>query len=240
MPPESIEIDGAIINGSSSLAVLKNACKVLGLAENGNKAQLFKRLGKHCVEHELLQQKHVQHTLKSEIERVPNTQPAVETPTEAEIAQHQLTHEYESSAASVVSFDFGFLSRTDGDRNKLTVLFVHDRYSRAVCAIATPRKGGQGALSHMSTEMSRFILWLGHPSVRLRCDNENSVMAVGDAVRKILRNLGVEVTKDTVAIDDHQANGPVEQALQGVRQLACTFMTQLEAGFRSRAWEDLV
>ena len=254
MPPESIEIDGVIINGSSYLAVLKNACKALGLAENGNKAQLFKRLGKHCVEHELLQQKHVQHTLKSEIERIPNTQPAVETPTEAEIAQHQLTHEpykpwckvcvahrarqnkhpsiaeHESSAASVVSFDFGFLSRTDGDRNKLTVLFVHDRYSRAVCAIVTPRKGGQGALSHMSTEMSRFILWLGHPSVRLRCDNENSVMAVGDAVRKILRNLGVEVTKDTVAIDDHQANGPVEQALQGVRQLACTFMTQLEAG----------
>ena len=180
----------------------------------------------------------MQRTLKTEIEREPNTQPVPEAPSEAEILQHELTHEpykpwcrvcvahrgrqdkhpnvsaHDGSSASVISFDFGFLSRTEGGRNKLTVLFVRDRFSRAVCAIATQRKGGQGALTHG----------------RRNDDNENSILAVGEAVRKILRNLGIEVTKDTVATDDHQANEPVEQALQGVRQLACTFMSQLEAG----------
>ncbi|CAE7314572.1 unnamed protein product, partial [Symbiodinium sp. KB8] len=136
----------------------------------------------------------------------------------------------DGSSASVISIDFGFLSRTESDRNKLTVLFAHDRHSKAVCAIPTPRKGGQAALSHMTTELSRFILWLGYPSIRLRSDNENSVVAVVDSVRKVVRSQGVEVHKDSVAIDAHQANGPVEQALQSVRQLACTLMSQLEAG----------
>ena len=124
----------------------------------------------------------------------------------------------------------GFFPAARSDRNKLTVLFAHDRHSKAVCAIPTPRKGGQAALSFMTTELSRFILWLGYPEIRLRSDNENSVVAVVDSVRKVLRNLGVEVHKDSVPSDAHQANGPVEQALQSVRQLACTLMSQLEVG----------
>ena len=254
LPPESIEIDGVIVDGSSSLETMRNACKALGLPENGNKAQIFKRLGKHCIEHELLQSKHVSHTLQSEFERDPHGQSVTEEPSAHEVKQHQLTHEpykpwckvcvahrarqdqhasvadHEGSSASVISIDFGFLSRTESDRNKLTVLFAHDRHSKAVCAIPTPRKGGQAALSHMTTELSRFILWLGYPSIRLRSDNENSVVAVVDSVRKVVRSQGVEVLKDSVAIDAHQANGPVEQALQSVRQLACTLMSQLEAG----------
>ena len=254
LPPESIEIDGVIVDGSSSLETMRNACKALGLPENGNKAQIFKRLGRHCIEHELLQSKHVSHTLQSEFVRDPHAHAVAEEPSAHEVKQHQLTHEpykpwckvcvahrarqdqhvsvadHEGSSASVISIDFGFLSRTESDRNKLTVLFAHDRHSKAVCAIPTPRKGGQAALSHMTTELSRFILWLGYPSIRLRSDNENSVVAVVDSVRKVVRSQGVEVLKDSVAIDAHQANGPVEQALQSVRQLACTLMSQLEAG----------
>ena len=255
MPPESIEVDGVIIDSDSSLEVMRNACKALGLPENGNKAQIFKRLGKHCIEHELLQSKHVSHTLKTEFEREPRSQSTAEGPSEEERAQHELTHEpyrpwcatcvahrarqdqhasvadHEGSSAATISIDYGFLSRSgESDRNKLTVLFAHDRHSKAVCAIPTPRKGGQAALSFMTTELSRFILWLGYPEIRLRSDNENSVVAVVDSVRKVLRNLGVEVHKDSVPIDAHQANGPVEQALQSVRQLACTLMSQLEVG----------
>ena len=254
LPPESIEVDGVIINSESSLELMRSACKVLGIPESGNKAQIFKRLGRHCVQHELLQSKHVSNTLHAEFERQAESQTVAASPSAAEVQQHALTHEpykpwckfcvahrarqdqhatvadHEGAASSVISIDFGFLSRTEGDQSKLTVLFAHDRHSKAVCAIPTPRKGGQAALSHMATELSRFILWLGYSSIRLRSDNENSVVAVVDAVRKILRNLGVEVTKDSVAIDDHQANGPVEQALQAVRQLACTMMSQLEAG----------
>ena len=145
--------------------------------------------------------------------------------------QHASVADHEGSSAATISIDYGFLSRSgESDRNKLTVLFAHDRHSKAVCAIPTPRKGGQAALSFMTTELSRFILWLGYPEIRLRSDNENSVVAVVDSVRKVLRNLGVEVHKDSVPIDAHQANGPVEQALQSVRQLACTLMSQLEVG----------
>ncbi|CAE7382798.1 unnamed protein product [Symbiodinium sp. CCMP2592] len=91
----------------------------------------------------------------------------------------------------------------------------------------------------MTTELSRFILWLGYPAIRLRSDNENSVVAVVDAVRKVLRNLGVEVHKDSVPIDAHQANGPVEQSLQSVRQLACTLMSQLEVGLGAESGKVL-
>ncbi|CAE7524932.1 unnamed protein product [Symbiodinium natans] len=254
VPPESVEIDGVIVDGDSSLAVMRNACKALGLPEHGNRAQIFKRLGKHCVQHELLQKRHVSHTLQSEFEREPRGQSVAEEPSREEIQQHSLTHEpyrawckycvshrarqdqhasvadHEGSSSSVISIDFGFLSRKEGDRNKLTVLFAHDRFSKAVCAIPTPRKGGQAALSHMTTELCRFVLWLGHRSITLRSDNENSVLAVVDGVRKILRAQGVEVHKDSIPIDAHQSNGPVEQAVQSIRQLACTLMSQLEAG----------
>ena len=143
LPPESIEIDGVIVDGSSSLETMRNACKALGLPENGNKAQIFKRLGRHCIEHELLQSKHVSHTLQSEFVREPHAPSVADEPSPDEVKQHQLTHEpykpwckacvahrarqdqhssvadHEGSSASVISIDFGFLSRTESDRNKL-------------------------------------------------------------------------------------------------------------------------
>eukprot|EP00439_Symbiodinium_sp_Y106_P061381 s2655_g9.t1 len=41
MPPESIEVDGVIIDSDSSLEVMRNACKALGLPENGKKKLRF-------------------------------------------------------------------------------------------------------------------------------------------------------------------------------------------------------
>ena len=38
------------------------------------------------------------------------------------------------------------------------------------------------------------------------------------------------MTIDTTPVGSHASNGPVEQTVQSIRQLACVLITQLEAG----------
>ena len=128
----------------------------------------------------------------------------------------------------VVSIDWGFLNRV-ANENKLTVLFVHDRQTKCVHAIPVPGKG-KSSLSFVCTELGRFILWLRHQSVLIRCDNEPSVTAVASATARILRSQGAQVTIDTTPVGSHASNAPVEQTVQSVRQLACVLIRQLEAG----------
>ena len=252
LPPESIDVDGTTIDAASSLATLRAACGVLGLATAGNKTQLFKRLSKHVMDSELLARHQVQHSLSSEMVRQPDEQNIAAMPSEEEKRKHFLTHEpfqpwcqacvsfrarqdrhveslpHTGREDSVVSIDWGFLNRV-ANENKLTVLFVHDRQTKCVHAIPVPGKS-KSSLSFVCTELGRFILWLRHQSVLIRCDNEPAVTAVASATAKILRSQGVQVTIDTTPVGSHASNGPVEQTVQSVRQLACVLIRQLEAG----------
>lgn len=98
-----------------------------------------------------------------------NSRPAAEQsrpeiPTRSMIDEHALTHypykswcetcvmhkarqgshvvqEHDKKQHSTVSFDFGFASRAEGD--KLTVLYIHDQFTKLMGAIPTPQKGGR-------------------------------------------------------------------------------------------------
>ena len=111
----------------------------------------------------------------------------------------------------------------------MTVLFVADRQTKCLHAIPAKSKAGS-SLSHLVTELTRFVSWLGHNEVRLRCDNENPVRVVAEGVKKACCGCGIRVQSDTTPIDSHESNGPAEQAVQALRQQACILMKQVELG----------
>ena len=241
LPPEreavdNVTVGGVTIDRHSSLRVMRAALVSLGLSKNGSKAQCWERLTRHIKEAELLREHQVDHTLRAEMSRPPAAPPVPSVPCAEDRARHALTHEpyapwcetcvrfrgrqdghptevvHGAGDRSVLSFDFGYCSRESGDdaKDRLTVLFVHDRHTKAVHAVPAAQKGGS-SLSYLVTEAARFAIWLGHRSLRLRCDNEPSALAVQSGLLKALRNLGIDVSKDNSPIESHQSNGPVEQ-----------------------------
>lgn len=153
--------------------------------------------------------------LRGELERQPVAQSRPEEPSQAEVENHSLTHEpfkswcslcnqyrarqdqhvashHESSGHSVVSFVFGFCSRMDGETDKQTCLFVHDRATKMMAAIPTPQKRGKH-LQHLTIEVTRFIVHTQHRETAIRTDRETSVRALADAVRRTCRSLDIVV-----------------------------------------------
>ena len=250
--PNEVYVDGVLINHDSSLAAMRAACRFLGLAATGNRAQCFKRICKHLKERDLIDADAVRHRLQSDAERRPNMQSVPASPTDAERLEHNLTHwpfkpwcplcvafksrqdrhpqirDHTTSANSVVSFDFGFCSRR-GDEDKLTVLFAHDRFTRMVIAIPTPAKGGK-YVSYLATELGRFVVQTGHNPVTLRTDNEPSTLRILEATRKALRSVNVATYAEPSAPGDHQSNGAAETTVNIIRQQAALLVRQLEKG----------
>ncbi|CAE7215048.1 unnamed protein product [Symbiodinium sp. CCMP2456] len=253
---DTVTVSGVVIDRNSSLRVMRAALVSLGLGKNGSKSQCWERLVRHIREAELLREHQVDHTLRSESSRPPVSPPVAQVPSAEDRTQHSLTHEpyaawcdtcvrfrgrqdkhpteaqHGDGSRSVVSFDFGYCSRENSDdaaeaRDRLTVLFLHDRHTKAVHAVPTAQKGGS-SLTHLVTEAARFVLWTGHRSLRLRCDNEPAILAVQTGLLKALRNLGVDVSRDNSPIESHQSNGPVEQVVCSVRQHAAALMYDLE------------
>ena len=207
---DEIVLDGARIDSSSSLTVLKAACSSLAVSTHGSRLQLFKRLVSHLQQQDLLAAHSVKHNLSKELQRQVN-QPAVPAePSVEEVREHnaahipykgwcelcvahkgsQDKHHRESHTASehaVVSFDFGYADR--GTAGSLTVLFMHDRSTKMMHAVPTPAKGGR-MLSFLTQELCRFVTWLGHQEVCLRTDNEPGTVSLLDSCRKAFEGLG--------------------------------------------------
>ena len=193
----------------------------------------------------------VAHTLEREATRQPLAQAIAVEPSAQQVHEHNLTHypyqdwcpvcvcfkgrqdqhpssaDHTGSSVSVLSFDYGFLSlRAGGDA--MTALFAVDRQTKAVVGIPAKTKAGP-SLSHTVTELTRFVNWIGHNEIRLRCDNENPITKVAEATKRACRACGIRVQADTIPIDAHEAN-PAEQTLQVLRQQACILVKQAEQG----------
>ena len=128
----------------------------------------------------------------------------------------------------MISFDFGYVSRLDGETEKLTFLFVHDQHTKMMHSVPTQQKGGR-SLSYLCTELARFILHLGHHAVLFRCDDEPSTVSLANSTRKTLRSFGVTCKLEFVTVGNHQGNGAAEATVQVIRQLAiCAFSSELK------------
>ncbi|CAE7916211.1 unnamed protein product, partial [Symbiodinium necroappetens] len=148
---ETVTVSGVVIDRNSSLRVNRAALVSLGLGKNGSKSQCWDRLVRHIREAELLREHQVDHTLRAETSRPPLAPPIAQVPSDADRAQHALTHEpyapwcdtcvrfrgrqdqhateasHGDGSRSVLSFDFGYCSREAPDdgkeaRDRLTVL----------------------------------------------------------------------------------------------------------------------
>ena len=238
--PDEITIDGVRVSGSSSLVVLKAACASLGLPQHGNRSQIFTRMVKHLEQQALLAAHSVKHRLQRDLEREPQAPCIPASPSDEEKREHALTHipfrawcplciahkarqdhhrqdGHPTSTNSLVSFDFGFASRLDGDPDPLTVLVIHDRSTKSMHAVPTPSTG----------ELCRFVTWIGHTSVAFRCGPEPSTIALLESAKKALKGLGVQVRAETIAPGNKQA---AEVTVQVLRNQANLLVQQLEQG----------
>ena len=159
-----VVIDGVRYNMDSTLKHLREACISLGLSKNGSKKNCFKRLLEHIQHQELIASQSATAKVGSESQRLPIKQKRPEEPSQAAVDAHNLVHEpYAAwcplcvahrarqdvpsrrgeqglrSDHSVVSWDFGFCSRTsDGTDDKLTALYLHDSFTGLLGVVPTP------------------------------------------------------------------------------------------------------
>ena len=252
--PESdvVVVDGVRFTADNTLKQLRTACEALGLGKSGSKKACMKRMIEHIKSQELIAAQSATAKVHGESRRSPIEQRVPVTPTQQMIDEHNLTHEpfadwcplcisHRSrqdghskdgeqglrAQHSVVSWDFGFCSRTEGDENKLTVLFLHDSATGLLGVVPTPQKGGKH-LSYLTTEITRFITQTGHTDIGLRCDGEPSTLTLLSSVRKTCQALGIATHEEPTPIGDHQANGGAEVAVRLLRSHASILVSQVE------------
>ena len=88
---DHVEVEGIRLGPDSASSALKAACTSLGIGTSGSKAQLFKRLVGH------MQRRHLEDSLALERaakppEHQPRAQSTPPTPSDEEVALHNLTH----------------------------------------------------------------------------------------------------------------------------------------------------
>eukprot|EP00435_Cladocopium_sp_Y103_P071092 s421_g36.t1 len=247
---DTVTVEGVVFTQDSPLRSLRTGCKSLGLSTRGSKKDCMKRMIEFLKVREMMEAQAVQAKLKQEVERhaVPQAKPV--TPSDAERAAHNLTHEpyqtwcslcvshrakqdvrkrqtHESTSHSVISFDFFYCTRMTDESDKLTVLMLTDRDTGMCLALPTLQKGGK-SLSYLVTEMCRFVVQCGHTEVGLRCDGEPSTMALLEATKRALTGLRIVAHSEPAPIGDHRANGAAEAMVAVIRNKANLLVTQVE------------
>eukprot|EP00435_Cladocopium_sp_Y103_P049904 s97_g15.t1 len=211
-PDEAVvHIDGVALTIDSTLRALRAGCEALGLSKRGSKELCMKRMLDHIQTQTLLAAHSAEVRLKADAEREVRGQKIPKVPTQAEVDNHNLTHEpfrdwcelctmyrarqdkhvpstHEHSGHSVISYDFGYCARMPGEDDKQTCLVLKDRDTQLIHVIPTVQKGGK-SLQYLVTEFARFIMATQHKEVALRSDLEPSNLAILDAVKKHVGDL---------------------------------------------------
>ncbi|CAE7787367.1 RE1 [Symbiodinium sp. CCMP2592] len=245
-----IVVDGVELHEGCNLKTLRAACKALGIGQSGGKATVLSRIASHLDKLKLLERHQVQHdsiALQSE----PRQQAPVAAPTPEQIRLHCLNHipyqpwcehcikfqaradkhtqaRAETRQCSVCSFDYCFTERPDGERGeKLICLIAKDAHTGACAAIPTPAKGGSVAFRFLVAELCKFISFCGHSEVTLRSDGEPTCRALQQGVKDFRDKLKLVTHLEQVEKDSHEGN-PAEQAVEQLRQLTGTLLSQVE------------
>ena len=232
--PFSVLVDGVALDSSFPLETVRDACSSLGLGRSGGKMKCLERLKKHLESQQLAAQHSAEIQLRKDDERVGEAPPTPVEPSDDDRKGHSLTHQpyaswceicvsnrgrqdghrpnpEPSSGASVVSFDYGFLSRLETeDDPKLVALYISDQHTKLVDVVPTPSKGGR-YLRYLTTELCRFIVYTQHTSVTLCTDNEPSTPSLLDCTGKALTSLGITCSVEVAPVGSHQSNGAAEK-----------------------------
>ena len=115
----------------------------------------------------------------------------------------------------------GVFSRDELNENErekaLTVLVLYCSATRSIFAHAVPRKGlnhGLGPEGYLIEQIREDVLWLGHPQIMIRSDNEPALLQVVDRALMALKAKGVTSSSKGSVPYDPQTNGAAENAIR--------------------------
>ena len=132
--------------------------------------------------------------------------------------------------------DKGVFSRSDAGADAdllatLKVLVIYDSFSKAICAIAVPRKGAD---EFVVKTVVATIVWLGHSRVTVRADNEKAIVAmIGEALKGLKVNLIDAAAEGSVPYDP-QTNGAAESAVRLAKGMVIVHRRGLERRIQAK------
>ena len=107
---------------------------------------------------------------------------------------------------------------TEDEREKaLTVLVLYCSATRSIFAHTVPRKGpnqGLGPEGYLTEQIREDILWLEHPQIMIRSDNEPALLQVVDRALMALKAKGGTSSSEGSVPYDPQTNGAAENAVR--------------------------
>lgn len=245
----SVTIAGIQVFPDSSIAVLAATCKYLEISQSGSKTKLWNRICSHLDKLKILEEVEISNESATLSQRAPIAVQTSEKPADEEVVKlHNLTHiPYAAWCESCVrakgkpdrheqdqgrlmgrelpslSFDFFYTGRScepeqeDSESAKLTALVLYDSFSSAVHCIPVHSKAQR---KHMVAECVKFLQFLGHADVCLRCDQEPAILAVQNLLQRTWQRLGHRVVIENSKLLDHASNAWVEKAVDNVRSMS--------------------
>eukprot|EP00435_Cladocopium_sp_Y103_P058316 s3048_g20.t1 len=251
-----VTIAGIKVVPTLSIALLRASCKYLEISQSGSKSKLWNRIIGHLDKLKVLEEVEIAKSSSRESAREPVPVQTAEKPEDEDvIKQHLLTHTpYAAWCESCVqgkgraerheadpsrlqdrelpslSFHFAYTGRScesvdvDSTTAKLTTLVFHDSHSGAVHCVLVFAKSQS---KHMVMEAVRFLQFLGHSDICLRCDQEPAVLAVQSLLQRTWQRLGHRAVIENSKLLDHASNSWVEKAVDNVRNMSSVLLHEL-------------
>eukprot|EP00438_Fugacium_kawagutii_P013012 Skav219672 [mRNA] locus=scaffold3149:113084:120619:+ [translate_table: standard] len=251
---DTIELAGITVTSTSSLALLRNSCKYMGISQSGSKDKLWRRLSSKVDEHRLNAARDIAVQVQDEAAREPVMQTMTKPPDDyREVEAHNLTHlpyapwclscvkakgrpdshvrdaeRHTKREYPTISFDLKYTSKeVEGEDSKDKILVMVMTCSQTGAISAVPFQDKSDAFM-MSKEVCRFIQWLGHHTLALRCDQEPTMLKVEDLARRALVKMNYTVHLENSKIYDSASNALAENAIHRIRQTATVLQLALE------------
>ena len=177
-------------------------------------------------------------------------------PTKREVDEHNLDHgsfrawcahcvkgraeayahrkDAEEKGVPVISLDYMYM-RGEQERNEekgMPILVIKDGRTKFITAKVVPQKGVN---DYAVASCKRAVEQMGYKRVILKSDNEASILALKEAVR---RETDVEIVTEESPVGDHQANGAIENAVKQVQGQFRVLKDALESHYGKRFVED--
>eukprot|EP00435_Cladocopium_sp_Y103_P016385 s4405_g4.t1 len=256
--PDSVQVAGVAVHRSSAIAVLKAACGYLQVSQSGSKQKLWNRILATLDKQAINAERELAAVALDESKRKAESVQIATPPTDqAEIDAHCLTHvpyaawcpacvmakgrpdmhqadpsRPQRRELPIISWDFCYTGKpfenvpADAEQSKLTCLVVHDSHSSAVHRIPVHHKGQS---KYMAQEIMRFISFLGHSEVTIRCDQEHSCLSIQRLVQRARQRLNLKTVIEDAKVGDHGSNSAAEKAIDRIRRQASVFLHALTA-----------
>ena len=142
----------------------------------------------------------------------------------------QIQVDFQDRELPSLSFDFVYTGKScesvdvDTTTSKLTTLVFHDSHSGAVHCVPVFAKSQR---KYMVMEAVRFLQFLGHSDICLRCDQEPAILAVQNLLQRTWQRMGHRAVIENSKLLDHASNSWVEKAVDNVRNMSSVLLHEL-------------